>query len=104
MANANTPLIQEIADKQLKLSTEWSIMKNEWSDMRDKVEESDKKIDRILNILENDDSTGQKGLVHQVRENAIFINDSKAKLGVIGFIAGAVGTFIMTILTKIVWK
>ena len=63
------------------------------------------KIDRILSILENDESINKIGLVHQVQKNQDKLNDLlerekiyNAKAGILGFLAG----FLVTILTWII--
>ena len=40
--NPNTDLIKEISDKQIKLATEWSIMKNQWTEMKAKFDQNEK--------------------------------------------------------------
>ena len=109
--NVNTGLIQEINEelkdlsaKYLKMAAEWSIMKNRADKAEDRAYRMDHKIDRILNILENDNTTGTRGLVEQVRENSKFVSGSKNHLKMIGIIAGTVGGFLMTLIIKLIFK
>ena len=109
--NINTGLIQEmntdlkeLSAKYLKMAAEWSIMKNRADKAEERAREMDHKIDRILHILENDNSTGSPGLVQQVRENTKFISGSKNQLKVIGIVAGTVGGFLMSFLIKLIFK
>ena len=102
--NTNTPIIKEMAEKQIKLAAEWSTMKNEWMEMKKKAELSDKKIDRILHILENDDSIGQKGLVYEVSLNSVFRNKALTQIKMIALIASAVVSLGFAIVTKLIFK
>jgi hypothetical protein len=99
-ANTNTPLIQDLQERVIDLSAQWSIMKNEFEDMKKQQNSSALKIDRILQLLENDESTGSKGIVQQVRENSSYISDSKNYVKFAGIIAGAIGSIGMSILIK----
>jgi len=68
------------------------------------MEQTDsQKIDRILSILENDNTINKIGLVSQVQKNEIRLNGLEerekiytAKASILGFIGG-------TIITIIVW-
>jgi hypothetical protein len=68
------------------------------------IEQTDsQKIDRILSILENDESINKIGLVHQVHLNERRLNALEerekiytAKASILGFIGG-------TIITIVVW-
>ena len=113
--NANTPMIQGLQKQMIEMSSQWSIMKNEWDDMKTKVDEAakkdeqkdevrDKKLDRILNILENDDSIGQKGLVHQVKENSSFRTSAMTQIKFIAVIASTLVAFTIHIISKIFFK
>ena len=91
-------------------------LKDEFVELKNDVKNTDKKLDRIIYILDNDLGTGQPGLVSQVQdikkkqhadiirvETKIdeFINEYKkteavkqAKAGIIGAIAGGIVAFI----------
>ena len=68
------------------------------------MEQTDsQKIDRILSILQNDESINKIGLVHQVQKNESRLNALEerekiytAKASILGFIGG-------TIITIVVW-
>lgn len=96
----NTKMIKDMQRDMLKMATEWSIMKNQWEDMRDKQEIQGVKLDRIINILENDDATGSKGLVSDVRENNMFRQTAMTKIKMIAVIGSTVVSAVVAILTK----
>ena len=109
--NVNTGLIQEmnaelkdLSKKYLNMAVEWSVMKNTAEKAEKRARETDQKIDRILNILENDSTTNSPGLVEQVRENSNFVTGSKNQLKVIGIVAGTVGGFLISIILKLIFK
>jgi len=98
-------------------------LKDEFVELKNDVKNTDKKLDRIIYILDNDLGTGQPGLVSQVQdikkkqhadiirvETKIdeFINEYKkteavkqAKAGIIGAIAGGIVAFIAFIIKHV---
>lgn len=75
------------------------------SELKTQVVHNDKKLDRIIYILNNDEGTGQPGLVSQVKSMQgkvnLFIEEyekkeavKKGKLGLMATIFGAIGTSI----------
>ncbi len=77
------------------------------------VTELSRKLDRVLLILENDDKTGYKGLVHQTAENKKAIEEmlekerlkeavQAGKMAVYGLIGGAV-IWIITLIIKLIF-
>ena len=96
MDNINTPLLKEIAKKQLEQATFISGLENSVSDLKTVTH-------RILFLLENDDTTGSKGLVQLVRENTAFRRDLKSKVTILGLVGGfisGIGLWIMNLITK----
>jgi len=103
--------------------TELENLKDEFVELKNEVKNTDKKLDRIIYILDNDLGTGQPGLVSQVQdikkkqhadiirvETKIdeFINEYKkteavkqAKAGIIGAIAGGIVAFIAFIIKHV---
>ena len=103
--------------------TELENLKDEFVELKNDVKNTDKKLDRIIYILDNDLGTGQPGLVSQVQdikkkqhvdiirvETKIdeFINEYKkteavkqAKAGIIGAIAGGIVAFIAFIIKHV---
>jgi len=99
---------------------ELKTLKEEFSELKSEVKNTDKKLDRIIYILDNDQGTGQPGLVSQVQdikkkqhsdiirvETKIdeFITEyrkseavKQAKAGIIGALAGGLVTFITFII------
>ena len=102
--NVNTGMIKELQKEMLQLSAQWSIMKNEWSDMKDQVHKSEHKIDRILHILENDDTIGQKGLVQEVHQNSHFRSKALTQIKMIALVASTLISIAFAFLTKVIFK
>lgn len=77
-------------------------MPTEIEKLNSKYESLDKKVDKILFYLENDNKTNKKGLVQQVTELKTDIDEIKTKervkigkVGVISSILGAIGGFLI---------
>lgn len=79
----------------------------------DEVKTLDKKVDKILNYLYNDSGTGQKGLIAKVEDMHTVMNKfienyekdqavKKARLGVIGAVAGGIGAGLLWVIEQIV--
>lgn len=77
------------------------------------VEALKKDVQKILSYLHNDDETGEKGLVAQVRIMQKDFNEftaaykteqavKKAKIGLLGTIGGFIGGFLLWVAEKIV--
>lgn len=71
------PTLISIAAKQIQASAEMGIMKDKIHSISDKVDISEKKIDRILILLENDEKTNTKGIVQVSRQNTEDIQELK---------------------------
>lgn len=102
--NVNTALIKQISEDQIKLASEWFIMKNEWQDVKKQEHKRDHKIDRILSLLENDTSTNSKGMVEQLRENTVFIKDMKSKVGILSLVGGIIASIGMWFIKNKIFK
>ena len=109
--NVNTQMIKDLNQQMIDFATQWSIMKNEWTDMKKKVEKSEAKqdesrvkIDRILQILENDDAIGQKGLVQEVHQNTAFRSKALTQIKMIALVASALISLVFAFLTKVIFK
>ena len=97
---SNTNILEEMQKEMLKMAAEWSIMKNEWADMKSQQSNQGTKLDRILAILENDDATGQKGIVYDVHLNNQFRETMMTKIKFVVLIGSAVISTVVAILTK----
>ena len=100
--NGNTPLIKEIAEKQLEQAAQIS-------DLSNKLDTAEKGIQRILFILENDKGTGQQGLVAQVREvskkvdsHELFKRNFEGKVWGLAIIGGFIASFVINVISKII--
>lgn len=102
--NQNTPLIKEIAQKQLEQAAQIS-------DLFNKLDNAEMGIQRILFILENDKGTGQHGLVAQVREIAEkvenhehFKKNLEGRMWGLAIVGGFLASFIASVLDRVVNK
>ena len=99
--NSNTPLIKEIAEKQLEQAAQIS-------DLSNKLDNAEKGIQRILFILENDKGTGQPGLVAQVvdikkkvENHELFKRNFEGKIWGLGLIGGFIASFVISVIAKV---
>ena len=95
--NKNTPLIKDIAEKQLEQALVISDLKNDVADLKLGMH-------RILFLIDNDKNTGTPGLVEQVRLNRLgiekldrFKNELKVTIGLIGAFGGVIGNLLLII-------
>ena len=100
--NGNTPLIKEIAEKQMEQAMQIS-------DLSNKLDNAERGIQRILFILENDKGTGQAGLVAQVRDiskkvehHEMFKKNFEGKVWGLAIIGGFISAFIINVISKII--
>ena len=99
--NANTKLVKELLEKQLTHTADISILTN-------KVNNLERGIQRILFILENDEGTGQDGLVAKVREierkvhhHEEFKKNFEGKVWGLGIIGGLISGLLIGVIKKI---
>lgn len=78
--------------------------------LEDKVDKMDKKLDQVLNYLNDDPYTKRKGLVSQVDQNTNEINEEKnkrkiknAKVSVIAWVGSAIIS-LGAWLIKLLWE
>ena len=86
MPKTTAQIVSELSKEVLELSTQWSLMKNEFDDMKTREANNAKKLDRILMLLENDDRIGSTGLVKQVAKNTQQLKTWQDKASIIIFI------------------
>ena len=84
----------------LKMGTEWSIMKNEWDDVKVSQARQGRKIDKILDLLNNDNETGDVGIVHDVRANTKFRDTALTKMKVYATVGSTIVATGITLLIK----
>jgi hypothetical protein len=96
--NKNTPLIKDIAEKQLEQALIISELRNDVADLKLGMQ-------RILFFHDNDNKTGSPGLVEQVRLNRLgiekldrFKNELKVTIGLIGAFGGIIGNLFLIII------
>ena len=97
-ANQNTPLIKEIAEKQLEQGLQISILMNQVSDLKNDMAQ-------LLFYINDDHKTGNPGIVSQHRNDSKrldkleqFKNELKVSVAVIGAFAGIVGNLILIVI------
>lgn len=102
--NVNTPLIQKLLEKQLEHSLMISDLKNQLSDTNNTVK-------KILTYIENDHSTGQKGIVARVLDiektvddHERFKNNLDGKMWGLALIGGIIASILSFVVTKILDK
>jgi len=102
--NVNTPLIQKLLEKQLEHSLLISDLKNQLSDTNNTVK-------KILTYIENDHSTGQKGIVARVLDiekvvddHERFKNNLDGKMWGVALIVGILASILSFIGTKLIDK
>lgn len=100
-SNGNTPLIKEIAEKQMQQALQIS-------DLSNKLDNAERGIQRILFILENDHGTGQEGLVAQVKEvrtmvekHEMFKKNIEGKISMLAIFGGFVSGFVINVISKV---
>lgn len=96
--NKNTVLLKEVAKEQLEQAATISILSN-------KVDGLVQSMSRVLSIMENDDRTGDAGMVKTVRINSTDIDEIQSKLKEtdtkiktlisVGIFLSTVGTFLI---------
>ena len=101
MAKTNSERLQEIAQEQIQHAIVVSNLKNEVSDVKTELSIVKVGVSRILHILDNDDKTGDKGLVFQVRQNSTFVKNSKAIMGFLAIISTSMVALSLWILDRI---
>jgi ligand-binding sensor domain-containing protein len=96
----NNQFLQEIlkeqkdqAEKQLQLASDFSVY----------VNKTDLKFNEILNLLESNDKTKQKGVIEQVSLNTTDISNMKTDKKII-YSFGIAIAFLSNILFKYFWK
>ena len=110
-ANGNTPLIKEIAEKQLEQGLIISNLMNEVSDLKKDLTGLRNDIGQLLFYINDDHKTGNPGIVSQLRndKNRIeslekFKNELKITVALIGGVAGALANILPEILKQIFTK
>jgi len=89
----NKELLQDISQKQLQLSADFSIYRNE----------TDVKFSKILNHLESDSKTNTKGVIEQQSINTADISNIKTDKKIVYSFAIAIA-FLSNIIFKYLWK
>lgn len=102
--NGNSPLIQEIAQKQLEQGLQISNLMNEVSDLKQGMA-------RLLFLIDDDHRTGTPGIASQLRNDKQrieslekFKNELKITVALIGGVAGALANILPDILKQIFGK
>ena len=97
-SNGNTPLIKDIAEKQLEQGLQISNLMNEVADLKHGMQ-------RLLFLIDDDHKTGTPGMASQLRleknrvDNLVqFKNEVKIIVALIGTFAGVVGNLLPTII------
>ena len=75
--------------------------------IHEQLQEMDKKIDRIYNVLIGDDQMKIEGLVSKVQKHDKYIQNQRlqvARLGGIATAAGVVGGLIVQLVLKALWR
>ena len=100
-ANGNTPLIKEIAEKQLEHGLLISNLMNEVSDLKLGMQ-------RLLFLIDDDHRTGTPGIASQLRNDKQrieslekFKNELKITVALIGGVAGALANILPYVLKQL---
>lgn len=107
----NKKEIQDLAKKYIKVASDLSIQINKNNEFEKKVikleslgQANGKKIDRILSYMENDDATGEKGLVYEVRRNSDFRKNSMTQVRIVATVVSAIFAIIVFLFQKLIIK
>ena len=109
--NNNTPLIKEIAEKQLEQGLIISNLMNEVSDLKKSISAQADGMQRLLFLIDDDHKTGTPGIASQLRNDKQrieslekFKNELKITVALIGGVAGALANILPEILKQIFTK
>ncbi len=106
MANEQSQkaMIEKLSNQVISLAAEWSIMKNEFEDIKAMNAIREKKLDEILSILQNNEVFGSVGMVAQVRQNTVAISEWKTKTKAYIAVAAILLPIIVWVAEKILIK
>ena len=85
---------QQDRDRFIKLETDVTYIREDVSETKQKVEDFNNKMTKIVNKLFNDDETGEKGLIFQVGENTLRLKSVYVKIAVAMGVSNGIGIVI----------
>ncbi len=85
---------QQDRDRFITLENDVRHIKEDVSETKDKVEDFNNKMTKIVNKLFNDDETGEKGIIFQVGENTLKLKSVYVKIAVAIGVSNGIGIVI----------